>query len=486
MALLILVSRKASGQPAQPQPQPQPQSQPQPNLGTAMTSLGLSEVLLSVDQSFPLILAAAREQDEARGTQLSAAGGFDPSFRLSGTYEPISGYPKQYMTAQIDQPTAIWGTSFFAGYRYGSGKIPIYEGKLETNEFGEARGGARIPLLRDGSIDRRRASIRQGELGVLLAKLTTQQQRIEARRLASLRYWDWVVAGRRLTILRTWLAFAVDRDAGLATRAERGDIPDIDRTENQRTIFQRQAAVIAGERDLEQASAELAVYWRDKNGTSSLPTTQQLPQMLPEVPAASVDPLRSVDSVGGAENATKLALERRPDLKRLDVTRDRSRVEADLAVNQLLPSVDVTLFAAKQFGPGDVARGEPVAGAALFLDIPILNRVQSGRRDAAEAQISKTEEQKRFLKDRIVADVRIALVTIDASRRRAAAANKEVGVAETLAKAELRRFELGEGNLLLVNLREQATAEASIREVDAVADYHRAVANFRAASAKDL
>ena len=33
---------------------------------------------------------------------------------------------------------------------------------------------------------------------------------------------------------------------------------------------------------------------------------------------------------------------------------------------------------------------------------------------------------------------------------------------------------------------EQASAEAKVREVDALADYHRAIASYRAATARDL
>lgn len=446
-------------------------------LPRAADELGLEEVLRSVDQSFPLIAAAALEQEEAQASLLSSAGGFDPSLRASGTYEPISGYPKQYFTSQIEQPTALWGTTFFAGYRYGSGKIPIYDGRLETNEYGEIRGGARVPLWRDGPIDRRRASIRQGELGVTLAKLSADQQRLEARRVASLRYWDWVAAGRRLEILRAWLGLAVVRDAALAVRAESGDIPEIDRTENQRTILQRQTAVVGAERDLGQAGMEVALFFRGADGGALTPPLRRLPRALPEAVAADIPNARAEE---------ELAVARRPDVKRFDLIRDRSRIEADLARNQQKPAIDVTLYGARQFGAGDPARGEPVAGVSLVLDIPLRNRVQIGREQGAEATIAKTEQQKRYARDRIVADVRAALVTIEASRQRAAMAQKEVGVATQLAQAELRRFELGEGNLLLVNLREQANAEAAIREVDALADFQRAVANFRFATARDL
>jgi hypothetical protein len=54
-------------------------------------------------------------------------------------------------------------------------------------------------------------------------------------------------------------------------------------------------------------------------------------------------------------------------------------------------------------------------------------------------------------------------------------------VARLLATQEMRRFEAGEGTLLLVNLREQAAAEAALRNIDALAEWHKALAARRAA-----
>jgi outer membrane protein TolC len=439
--------------------------------------LRLDEVLRSVDRAFPLIAAASHDQDEAEGALLSAEGGFDPVVKASGTYEPIGGYPKQYFSAGVEQPTPVWGTTVFAGYRYGSGLYPVYDRKLETNELGEVRGGVKVPLWRDGPIDRRRASIRQAELAVSLAKLSVQQQRIEARRVAALRYFDWVAAGQRLDIVRSWLKLAAERDVGLAARAERGDIPAIERTENQRTILQRQIALIAAERELAQAGLELSLFLRDDNGRSRVPSPLRLPSKLPRpaaIPTAS------------AEREEARALAERPDLKRFQLARERSRIDAELASNQQNPAVDLTVFGARQFGDGDPARGETVVGASLSLELPVLNRVQNGREQSANAAVARTDEQTRFARDRAVADVRSSLVAMETSRQRAAMAGAELRLATELAEAELRRFELGEGNLLLVNLREQAYAEAALREADASADYHRAVVNFRATTMRDV
>ena len=45
---------------------------------------------------------------------------------------------------------------------------------------------------------------------------------------------------------------------------------------------------------------------------------------------------------------------------------------------------------------------------------------------------------------------------------------------------------MGEGTLLVVNIREQTTGEAAIREIDALVDHHRAIANYKAAVADVL
>jgi outer membrane protein TolC len=50
-----------------------------------------------------------------------------------------------------------------------------------------------------------------------------------------------------------------------------------------------------------------------------------------------------------------------------------------------------------------------------------------------------------------------------------------------LERAERARFDAGDSQLLIVNLREQQTAEAELREVDAMLDYHRASADLKAA-----
>ncbi len=62
---------------------------------------------------------------------------------------------------------------------------------------------------------------------------------------------------------------------------------------------------------------------------------------------------------------------------------------------------------------------------------------------------------------------------------------KAVEYAEDLAERERRSFELGASDSLKVSLREQYAAEAAIKEADALLQYFRAEADYRAALAED-
>lgn len=157
-------------------------------------------------------------------------------------------------------------------------------------------------------------------------------------------------------------------------------------------------------------------------------------------------------------------------------------MEHRLARNQRAPSVDVSVAAAKDFGEGSPKKGKPELEVGLLLDIPIFNRAATGRARQVEAGLARLEAQLRLQKDRARVEVRDALSALEASGERVAVARRELTLAREVERSGRTRFELGESTLLFVNLREQIAAEAAVREVDALTDYHKAVASLRAAA----
>ena len=103
-----------------------------------------------------------------------------------------------------------------------------------------------------------------------------------------------------------------------------------------------------------------------------------------------------------------------------------------------------------------------------------------GRQAAAEAALGRLDAQLRLLGDRIRAEVLDVLSLMRASAARAELAAVEQRLAQQIEEGERTRYALGESSLLFVNLREQATAEAALRQIEALLDCQRAEAAYRA------
>ena len=118
--------------------------------------------------------------------------------------------------------------------------------------------------------------------------------------------------------------------------------------------------------------------------------------------------------------------------------------------------------------------------AGLRLEIPLATRTQEGRLDFYEAKQSKLAFTETFLKERIRADVQDTLNALEVAKSRVEVVRVEVQAARELAVGERRRFELGDSNLIFVNLREQNAADAEVREIEALQDYQKAYVTYEA------
>ncbi|MBK9166619.1 MAG: TolC family protein [Bryobacterales bacterium] len=438
--------------------------------------LTLDELLGSVERSYPALLAVLQEREVAAGRLLSAEGAFDFRIRSQGTWDPMGFYTHRRFDIMAEQPMQTLGTSVFGGYRVGRGSFSSSDvTKLETLSTGEWRGGFRVPLLRDSATDRRRIEISQRGIDVRLATLSVTEQRIFIRRLATIRYWEWVAAGLRLRVAEALLRIATERDSQIRETVELGQLPPIEITENQRAILERQGDVVAATRLLEQTAIELSIFYRDAAGEPLRPARDRLPPRFPE-------PQQPVMSAIDEDIAQ--ALVRRPEIEVLQLRRQQAELDARLARNQTLPSLDLLAGYSRDFGIGRPILRPAELATALQFDFPLARRQARGAQKAAEARASQIGQQERLIRDRVETSVRDAYSALAAAFARVGVAREELDVARQLEEAERVRLDLGDSTLFLVNLRELNTASAAIREVIAVADYHRARADYRAAIAQ--
>ena len=98
--------------------------------------------------------------------------------------------------------------------------------------------------------------------------------------------------------------------------------------------------------------------------------------------------------------------------------------------------------------------------------------------------MQRIDAQLRLQRDRVGTELRDMLSALAAAAERVRIATDELKTSREVEAAERERFALGDSTLFVVNLREQATFEAALREIDALADFQRALTTYRAVLVK--
>lgn len=421
----------------------------------------------------PVLSIQEQNVREARGERLEALGAFDPALTGSASVIPRGPYEYGYGGVALEQPTPFWGSRWYVGWGGLWGRNPPYVGPVPLGEAGELRAGVLLPLWLNGPIDPARARIRGARFGITAAEQALRAQALILSGEAARAYWSWVAAGLRYRIARSLLELAEVRDDQVRRMVQAGALAEIDLLENRRSILLRERMVLDAQRLLEQRAIELSLYYRNGRGVPFVPTPAQVPAGMAELAGPTPD----------VDEGVRLALERRPEFERYEALLERIAVDVELAESRFAPRVDATLDAA--LGLGD--RQERLPGTTrtrveggVYVSIPLLFRGARGGIDRLEARAEALRAEALWLRERITAEVQNAHSALRVAIDRVTIARAGAQVATRVADAERRRLRLGETDLFVVNLREEAAAEAQAAEVDAEAELRIADAIFRA------
>lgn len=461
----------------QPTPPPSGEAIPTPTPRPAPTPLELAEVLRSVEQDYPLLAAVLQERGIASGDLMSAQAPWNLNLSASGISDALGFY--QYNRANFALEQRTWnGAKAYAGYKLGTGFFPTWYGYQETNEGGELHAGILQPLLRDLRIDKKRAELYKARYQRALAEPVIARHRIEFLQWAAITYWDWVAAGRRYAIAAELYRIAVDRDVILAERVRLGDVAAIDQLDNRRVLVDRQAKLIAAGRKFQAEAIKLSLFFRTPDGQPAVPPPERLPLRFPAPKAPRPQRLSS---------DVRLAIELRPELREIRIQRQQAAVSLSLGRNQVLPDVSAGLNVAQDVGE-PTPKGDKTPfqlNAGLMFDMPLQRSEARGQIRTSQSKISQLTAKERFTQDKITTEVQDRLSALVAAYQALVPARESVLLNHSLEVAERKRFEFGDSSLFIVNLRELATADAAAIEVDVVATYFTALADYRAALALD-
>ena len=478
-----------------PLPAPTPGTLPaSPSLDSALKPtpvstvgvLPLEEVLSVVSQNYPLLQAIQEERSIAMGQRVVSEAAFDLNLRGSVTNNEGS-FGNTRLDLLAEQATPYNGLVVFGGYRQGLGDFPTYNLGQKTAQGGELRAGFALPLLRDGAIDRRRASLRQAQIGEQLADPIIRRNKLDVLRMAARAYWAWVATGQRTIIQQELLRLADARQADLEALRDVGKrIGDIPVNDNKRAIYERRELVLAAERGFQEAALALSVFLCDANGDPLVPSVDRLPKdflelNVPELTTATL------------ETDVAMAFTARPELDRLRLQKEQLAVEYRLALNQFLPAVNIGAgvsqdvgFGSKSFtGNGIFGSDRTSANVFLMSDLPVQRRDAQGRAQQTRARIVQLTLNEKQMQNVIRAEVQDALSSLIQSRKRLEEARKERAVAVTVANDEQVLVKNALSDVFFLNQRELNAASAKLKIANLLAEYYRSYADYRAALGDD-
>ncbi len=441
-------------------------------------SLTLADVLQSVDQHFPLVLAAEQEFAIARGQRLAAEGVYDLNFRTRLASQGGT-FPSDRLDSVFEQATPLGGVGLLAGYRYGFGEFPVYYGERKTADDGEFRAGLHVPLLKDSAIDRRRAVLEQAKITQDLADPVVRRVRIDALRAGAKAYWNWVASGEQVHVARNLHRIARERQTGLEEQFKKGQIAEFVVIDNRRLVLEREGVLVGSERRWQQSSFELSMYLRDTRGNPVVAEASLLPV------GFTNDSSDTFASETLSEDV-ELAWKQRPELYRFQLQRERLMIDVRLNENQMLPALNLGAFAAQDVGKGKDSTGifaldRTVYEGSVTLEVPLQRRESRGKLQASNAVMMQILQQERYARDAIQTEVQDARSNMERTLERVRIAREEQTIAERVSELERERFVKGQSTLLEVNFREVAAAGGRAKVIDLRADFQRAFADYRAA-----
>jgi hypothetical protein len=435
-------------------------------------------VVDAIYQSFPLLRLAILERQVASGKNVAAMGAFDTKLYADSMNEPEGFYQTYRNSVGFDQPL-MSGGSVFGGYRLGRGNFEPWYGNRETNDGGELKLGLAVPLWQNRLIDERRVELWTTTFGVQGVEPEIRTQLLTFVRDGSIAYWDWVAAGRTLVLAEQLLKIARDRDTKMRIQVREGDLAEYLVTDNERILVSRRVKLLESQRKFQTTAAKLSIYLRLDDGRPFVPGRDLLPEGFPEPSAVNRDLL---------EQDIVFAQERRPEITSLDIQRRVYDVELNQARNLTQPELDATVMNSKDVGGPTKSRDKTPyeLEAGVSFAVPLQRRKAYGKLQAAQAKLAQLVAKRQYTADKIGVEVRSAVIALDLAFQAISQAREAIRLNEEMERFELIQLEGGKSDLLRVNLRETATFDSRVTEVEALVRYYESLAEYRAAVAADL
>ena len=380
-----------------------------------------------------------------------ARGGFDPL--LYGNldkkeYSESTYYDKR--EAGVSIPTWM-GVELNGAFEQNSGSYLNPESKVPAG--GLLSAGASINLGQGLILDERRAALRKAQLYAQASESERIKLLNELMLSATDTYWRWALAYENLSVLTEGLSLAEFRFRSVKKNFEQGSLAAIDTVEAFSQLLNRQYRLQDAQNTFFAITQELNTYLWDENRAPILLEAGTVPERLlgEAIPNLDVQVLRD-------------ALTDHPELKLTDFELASLDVERRLKGQQLIPTIKLKYnFLAEtlaEFDSSPFYENNYKWGLSVYT--PLLWRKSRGAVGLAKAKIDYKQNSRDLKAIQLRTKLESELNNWKTLNQQLIMFTENVKSLQALLAGEMRRFEIGESSLFLVNAREVSVFDSRL------------------------
>lgn len=401
----------------------------------------------------------------------TARGGFDPTIYGNldkKSYSETLYYHKR--EAGITIPT--WaGIELNGSFEKNNGKYLNPEYTVPSD--GLFAAGASINLGQGLILDQRRATLRQAQI---FQESTESQKRNLLNNLylqATDVYWRWALAETNLNVLIEGVKLAEIRYEAVKSSFKFGDVAAIDTVEAFSQVLNRQYKLQEAENTLFSVKQELNTYLWDEEGNPINLIDQIVPEPL-EIDIAN--------TLNEAELRSNIS--NHPELQLVDFELASLDVEKRLKAQQIVPVVKLKYnFLSENLNEFDNAGFfENNYKWGLTVYTPLLWRKSRGALGMTKAKIYVKENSRDIKETQLRTKLESEINSVEVINNQIITFRQNVLTLQILLQGELRRFEIGESSLFLVNSREVSVFTSRLTLNELISKYNISIAKTRYAA----
>ncbi len=466
----------------------------------------LKEAILEALESNTDISVSRYARDVRMTDILFEKAKFDPSVTLSSRYDrsvdplnrPILGlgeFEENSEPSSLDQNKTSFGIDFAHPLQSG-GNITLSLSSLRTSVAGDTSGFLFNPeylgnirldlthsLLRNFGADVNHTQIHVARNAAQVESFVFLDQVLKVVTQVEQAYWELIFARTSLDVAQAKHRSAQQLLVRNRAKLKSGVIAEVEVLQAQASVASRVEDILVAERTIGDQEDQLRRLL--------LNSDDELHEQVSVIPIDH--PLQTLYPITFQE-AIKLALLRKPEVKQAQKTLESRTLDRKFAKNQLLPNLELqgtVGLSGLGNGLGDtsdrtVSRDFYNLGLGLVLSYPLGNRSGISQVRRRELEVRKAQTFIHGVRQQVVLQAKAAVRRLKTDYKRI----ESTKVARKLAKKQLvteqKRLNLGLSTTKIVLDFQSDLAEARGNELRAIVDYNQSLANLYLATGTSL